>query len=301
MGETKETGHAGAINADVPLNTQPESEVGMSPAHSKLSPAFQFYARDFIASPKVDRMAMTERGAYITLLARCWLDNGLPTDLKELAYFCRMKPSQFERMWKAGKIGQCFHERAGKLHNERLDIERKKQTENRKRQSDNAAAGWNRRRNATALPDIVAHHDSGITRAHAPAAESNSNQQSQGSSSSKKKGVEFRADIALRRLQDAYPESRVTSGFRTEDAFWQQVSQYSNGEQAAFELMLENLSNHIRSHEWRIKGMIPGLEKWLRDGLWLRRLHDSAPVADQLSKSTNKTLAAAAEIMRGES
>lgn len=113
----------------------------MASSKSTKSPAFQFYPRDFLSSAKVDAMPMTERGVYITLLARCWLDNGLPTDMKTLATMARMKESAFERMWSNSQLGKCFHERGGKLHNERLDSERKKQVDFKRRQSDNGKLG----------------------------------------------------------------------------------------------------------------------------------------------------------------
>jgi uncharacterized protein YdaU (DUF1376 family) len=113
----------------------------MAPIHSKRSPAFQFYPSDFFSSAKVDRMPMTERGAYITLLARCWLDDGLSTDLAELASICRMKAPQFERMWKHSQIGKCFIEKGGKYRNHRLDQEHQKQVEYRRRQSDHGKRG----------------------------------------------------------------------------------------------------------------------------------------------------------------
>jgi uncharacterized protein YdaU (DUF1376 family) len=100
------------------------------------APAFQFYPKDFLSSGKVDRMSMTERGVYITLLSRCWLDEGLSSDLADLASIVRMKQPQFERMWNHGQLRHCFVLRADKLTNERLEDERLKQAEYRRRQSD---------------------------------------------------------------------------------------------------------------------------------------------------------------------
>lgn len=105
------------------------------------SPAFQFYPRDWFASRKVDNMSMTERGIYITLLARCWLEDGLPTDFKQLGRMVRMKPDQLERLWNKGTLCECFYLHGGKLHHSRLDAERRKQLENRQRQSDNGKKG----------------------------------------------------------------------------------------------------------------------------------------------------------------
>jgi uncharacterized protein YdaU (DUF1376 family) len=125
-----------------------------TPTHSKRSPAFQFYPAEFLASRKVHRMSMTERGVYITLLCQCWLDNGLPTDLDELAEGVEMKPDQFKRMWTngKGKLSLCFAERGGKLHHDRLDAERKKQSDYRRRQADNGAKGG-RPTKSTGEPD----------------------------------------------------------------------------------------------------------------------------------------------------
>lgn len=58
------------------------------------------------------------------------------------------------------------------------------------------------------------------------------------------------------------------------------------------------LEQHKRSHQWRMKGMIPRLDKWLREGLYLQELPEDAPVAEQLSSKTSRTLAAAAQVMR---
>lgn len=107
------------------------------------SPAFQFYPKDFLSSSKVDEMSMTERGVYITLLSRCWMDKGLPTSMPALARMARMKPRQFERLWTHGNLHLCFYERAGRFQQVRLDVERAKQSEYRRRQSDRATKRWN--------------------------------------------------------------------------------------------------------------------------------------------------------------
>lgn len=231
----------------------------MAPTKSTKAPAFQFFPRDFLASPKVDRMAMTERGAYITLLCRCWMENGLPTDLSDLAYSCRMKPGQFERMWKNGRISQCFTERNGKFHNERLDVERKKQGVNRQRQSDNANARWSKRGNATGMP----LHQSGITRAPAPAAESNSKQQSSSPSEEK----EERLDVAFAAFRDAYPRERRKGGYLVQHQFLAAVA--NAGGAAA---LMAALENHKASEQWASPRHVPGMDVWLNEERWRQEL-----------------------------
>lgn len=66
----------------------------------------------------------------------------------------------------------------------------------------------------------------------------------------------------------------------------------------AWESLKARLEQHKRSHQWRVKGMVPRLDRWLREGTHLQELSESASIADQLSPKTNRTLSAAAEIMK---
>jgi uncharacterized protein YdaU (DUF1376 family) len=264
MGENMKVGTGTVEGGTTSLTNQPDTEVDMAPSKSTKAPAFQFFPRDFLSSPKVERMAMVERGAYITLLCRCWLDNGLPTDLKELAYYCRMKPVQFERMWANGKIHECFHERGGKFHNERLDVERKKQAVNRQRQSDNAAMRWKKSGNATAMPP----HESGIARAHAPAADADSSMQSSVSLKDKK-GVPL--DIAFQHFVAAYPENRRKGGFLVQQSYLTQVEKAGGPD-----VLLAALDNHSASEQWATPAHIPAMDKWLAEERWRQKLPSKA-------------------------
>lgn len=235
-----------------------------TPTSKRTTPSFQFYPDSFLSSSKVERMSMTERGIYITFLARCWQDNGLPTDMKVLAGFARMKPAQFERVWKGGALSECFYERNGKLHNERLDKERKKQAEFRRRQSDNAARGWRSRGNAVAVPE---HQPSGITRAVETEIESSS-----GSNSSKKK--EEPLDVAFQGFQMAYPEARRKGGFLAQQAYISAVERA--GSVAA---LFVALANHKASEQWSNPKHIPGMDVWLREERWRQVLPPAGPAS----------------------
>lgn len=104
-------------------------------------PAFQFYPKDFLSDSNVLKMSYTERGLYITLMASCWMDGSLPSDLKELAQMLKMPAPRFSRIWH-GPLSQCFQANGdGKLHHKRLDAEREKQEQFRRRQSDNGEKG----------------------------------------------------------------------------------------------------------------------------------------------------------------
>lgn len=70
---------------------------------------------------------------------------------------------------------------------------------------------------------------------------------------------------------------------------------------AAWEALKGRLEGHKRSHQWRMKGMIPRLDRYLREGTHLQELPEDAPVIDQVSTKTSRTLSAAANIMRSGS
>lgn len=105
-------------------------------------------------------------------------------------------------------------------------------------------------------------------------------------------------DEWFERLRDDYPQSAVSAGHLTQQAFFNALSGHREGSWFAWSLMQANLENQKRGYQWRVKRMIPKLEKWLREGLWLQQHEESAPVAERLTSRTNTTLEAAAEVMR---
>jgi hypothetical protein len=106
-------------------------------------------------------------------------------------------------------------------------------------------------------------------------------------------------DVWFDRLKSQYPKHRITSGHTTMTAFCDALFSAKDGVAQAFTRMLANLENQKRGHEWRVKGMAPGLEKWLTSGAWEQQHDEAAPVADQLTAKTNRTMAAAADVLRG--
>ena len=99
-------------------------------------------------------------------------------------------------------------------------------------------------------------------------------------------------------LREDYPQNRVTGGHMTERAFCEALSTASDGPRSAWDRMRANLENQKRGYDWRVKGMVPKLENWLRTGAWEQRHDEEAPAADQLSAKTNRTAAAFAKIMK---
>lgn len=109
---------------------------------TRTAPAFQFYPKDFLSAESVQVMSLQERGAYITLICVCWIEGSLPADVARLARLCGAPLTAFRRFWPA--LERCFRadpEAPGRLIHPRLERERHKQAEFRRRQSDNGRRG----------------------------------------------------------------------------------------------------------------------------------------------------------------
>ncbi len=148
-------GDGPVCDAEPTPDHQPEAEADMAPSKSNRSPAFQFYPESWLSSSKVQRMSHTERGMYMDLLSHCWLDNGLPSQIRHLASLLHVSLKRFERIWTSGPLHECFHERGGRLHNQRLDVERKKQAEFRAKQAENGAKGGRGHKKAMGLSGLT--------------------------------------------------------------------------------------------------------------------------------------------------
>lgn len=103
------------------------------------SPAFQFYPKDFLSDANVMAMSLTELGAYWKLTCICWNEGSLPADTKSLARLLGIPQGHASKLWPS--IEPCFREKDGRLVHPRLDGERKKQAEYRRKQAENGKKG----------------------------------------------------------------------------------------------------------------------------------------------------------------
>jgi uncharacterized protein YdaU (DUF1376 family) len=112
------------------------------------SPAFQFYARDFLTGTAT--MSLQEVGAYVKLLAYQWDSGSVPDSPRDRARILSCTAAQEKAVW--GVLVKKFVLRGDAYLNERLEEERSKQAEYRRRQSDrgkaSAEARTNQRSNA---------------------------------------------------------------------------------------------------------------------------------------------------------
>ena len=94
------------------------------------SPAFQFYANDWLGSTRIALMSPAQEGAYIRLLCHAWNDHdcSIPADDEQLAVLSRLGAD-----WLKGGstlVKACFQphpHQAGRLYHPRLAAEREKQ------------------------------------------------------------------------------------------------------------------------------------------------------------------------------
>jgi uncharacterized protein YdaU (DUF1376 family) len=113
---------------------------------TRKAPAFQFYADDFLAGTIT--MTNEERGAYIALLCIQWSKEALTEN--DFQRVCAGMPPHSQRICQS----KFQIDADGNYRNQRLETEREKQIQYRKKQTDNANKRWlgNATAYATALP-----------------------------------------------------------------------------------------------------------------------------------------------------
>lgn len=108
------------------------------------SPAFQFYARDFLTDERCVCMNMSERGLYITLLSHAWLEGSIPGEAVTIARLVRESEKEIAKPWAAVKA--CFTDRGdGRLINSKLEAIRAEQEAYREARSRGGKAGMSKR------------------------------------------------------------------------------------------------------------------------------------------------------------
>jgi uncharacterized protein YdaU (DUF1376 family) len=176
------------------------------------APAFQFYPGDWLSSPKVALMTPAEEGGYIRLLCYAWADSDctLPDDDTILANLSRLSEG-----WHNGSstiLRACFiphPKKPGRLFNERLLNERKKQDAWRKKSHEGGKRSAESRALKVQTGSRVVQPPFNRT------AEPKANSSSASSSSKKKEDIRAsRCDVlnghraSFDRFWSAYPKKR---------------------------------------------------------------------------------------------
>jgi uncharacterized protein YdaU (DUF1376 family) len=128
------------------------------------SPAFQWYAADYLADERVLFISLAAEGAYIRLLSYCWREGSIPNNLTQLAAMCKGADPKTLK-----EVMPLFTKQGappGRMVHKRLEEERVKQEEYRARQSAKGAKGGRPRKDdekpekAGALPGLNTGLDS---------------------------------------------------------------------------------------------------------------------------------------------
>ena len=109
------------------------------------SPAFQFYAGDWISNPGRYKMSLEEEGAFILLMCHCWLGKKLPFDWEILARCCNCSLDKIKKLWP--RIEHMFVIKDNNIICPGIEEERMHQINNRKAKAaagkKGAAIRWN--------------------------------------------------------------------------------------------------------------------------------------------------------------
>lgn len=116
------------------------------------SPAFQFYAGDYLSDANVAKMTGRQEGAYTRLLAHCWIEGWIDADPAECLKLC--KPDH--TLEDIGAVQKCFvpmKKNPEKLIHKRLEVERKKKREFIKKQQEKGKRSGEVRRKAREIKE----------------------------------------------------------------------------------------------------------------------------------------------------
>lgn len=274
-----------------------ESSLG---AHSKKpmkSPAFQFYAADFLVG--VMGLSDEEIGIYIKMLAVQWERGSLPNDRKMIKKLInsRKVPSEFV----LSKFEICSD---NLLRNARLEKEREKQASFRESRAKNAKKRWTKEEPEDALASSV----------HAPSTyETDALQSSSSSLSSELREREERAPARSTRSRiQELPANDFSETMPTEVAKkFDRIQQLINGCHPQWEkrsvMTYQELQDmkanaevlfSFSTDDWRLLSMFMGvkidpdwnLKAWQPDsrGLFIRNIADVMNHADKWARECKK-------------
>lgn len=117
------------------------------------APAWQWYPKDCDTDENVRGMDDREFGFYVRCLNHSWLNNGLPSDLSELARVMGRTRKYVDSVWK--RVGRCFEpDDDGRLRNRKQESLRRRLQEYGETRKRGANARWGKHEQCT--PDAHA-------------------------------------------------------------------------------------------------------------------------------------------------
>lgn len=113
---------------------------------------------------------------------------------------------------------------------------------------------------------------------------------------SKKKEIGPR-DAWWLELLRRYPPNRKRDSRVVQGEFNDVFEQDSRADAVIWAEIVDGLENALQGYEWRVKGMVPAMDKWLERRGWTER-HEAAPVSAVVSDKTARTLTSLAEFVK---
>jgi len=107
------------------------------------SPAFQFYAGDYISDPRRLKRPLESQGAYVLLYCHCWISKIIEFDFEIMSKMCNCRLEKIQKIWPT--IEDMFVKKI--IENKEYLIcieaeeERRVQTLNRKKRSNAGKKG----------------------------------------------------------------------------------------------------------------------------------------------------------------
>lgn len=241
------------------------------------SPAFQFYAAEWLADEKVSLMTLEEEGAYIRLVAYCWREGSIPADLEMLSRLCKGASSNSVRV-----VTSCFKQHPTdplRLVHKRLESEAAKQKEWRAKSADGGRRSAEKRWGARSDANSVDIGKSAVTTpisTPSTLVQPNGNSSSSSSSSINTKTVHHNAsrDQAIERIYSAYP--RKVGKSKALDAILRSVRSLQAGndwpkqsEAEALEFLYDKVVSFARSPSGQAGEFTPHPATWFNAGRYL--------------------------------
>lgn len=104
-------------------------------------------------------------------------------------------------------------------------------------------------------------------------------------------------DVWFQQLWGAYPANRRMRGKPVMDLFNDVFTNDARPDESVWSDMWLSLQSQIAGYEWRIKGMVPAMDKWLTKERCFQR-HEAAPVSALVSEKTARNLTAMEQFLK---
>jgi len=104
-------------------------------------------------------------------------------------------------------------------------------------------------------------------------------------------------DLWWLELLRRYPANRSQRSIMVEHQFCEIFDRDPRPDADIWAEMLEGLENALAGYEWRVKGMVPRMDRWLERKGWLER-HEYAPVSTVVSEKTARNLTAMEQFIK---